>query len=274
MNSNHETAESRGNLPIRLGSVESLARTLHAVSSRRLPFEALLNKDKKVLRRQAEAVRQHFIHLNKPESKTASGDPHSITAHVDLMARIAAERPDDSGPTPALAAKSRVPRSDVLEKFAANGRLREVHLWAADEIRRLRVALDRNLASNSSSFAVPRVDRSRRIIDPTDRLGDIESIAYENRYRIWAQEASAAPVRAKRSRAGRPELGEPKAVAPGLNALTIVLRVVCENVPPTRIERELGLPIGRCVASLLATWLYRYAEIAEWVNDRKTINST
>ena len=242
-------------LPFRLGSVESLARALHAARAKRIPFDALLKKDKALLHRQAEAVRQHFIRLNKPENALSSGDPTSITAHVDQMARIAAGRTDDNGPTPGLLAKRRVPRTDVLEKFAANGRLREEHLWAADEIRRIWIALNRNIVTNAASFSAPRVDRSRRIIAPTDRFNDKDVIAYENRYRVWAREASAASVRVKRKLAGRPGCDEKAAIASGLNALSIVLRVVCENEPPTRIEREQGLPIGLCVAPLIATWL-------------------
>lgn len=274
MITNPRISGDAGNNPFRLGSVDSLARTLHAASPKRTPYDALMNKDKTLLRRQAEAARQHFIRLNKPKSASPSGDPESITSHVDQMARIAARKIDDSGPTPGLMAKRRVPRSDVLEKFAANGRLREEHLWAADEIRRIWVALDRNIASNASSFSVPRVDQSRRVTDPSDRFNNVEENAYENNYRVWANEASAAPVRGCRKRAGRPIFNESTAVAPGITALSVVLRVVCENEPPTRIERELGLPIGRCVAPLLATWLYRYAEIAEWVNNRKTIKRT
>lgn len=259
---------------VRLGNLDSLARLLHTVSPRRAPFESLRTKEKTVLRRQAEAVRNHFIRLNRPSTPKPSGDPEEITAHVDSMVKIAAAKVDNTGATPGLLAKRRVPRADILEKLAANGRLREEHLWAADEIRRLWIALNRNIASSSSSFAVPRVDQSRRITDPTDRFNDIEALAYENRYRLWANEASTSPVRAKRNRAGRPDNNEQAAMVPGINALSVVLRVVCENEPPTRIERELDLPIGRSITPLLATWLYRYAEIAEWVINRKTIKNT
>lgn len=265
----HKTARPT-TAPLRLGTLESLARTLHAVSARRTAYDALSKRDKALLWRQADAARNHILRLNSPAETKTAGDPSTVTAQVDRMARIAAGRPDDTGPTPALLAKSRTPRADVLEKLAANGRLNEIHLQAADEIRRLWIALDRNLSTNTTGLTTPRVDRSRRVFDPLDRFDDVELIAYENRYRVWANEASAAPVRPKRSRAGRPASAESRAAASGTNALSLILNVVCENQPPTRLERQLGLPVGRCVTALLATWLYRYADIAGWNNKRKT----
>ncbi|MEQ9487463.1 MAG: hypothetical protein RIM72_00570 [Alphaproteobacteria bacterium] len=257
-------------VPVRLGTLESLARTLHAVSARRTAYDALPKRDKEQLWRQAEAARRHILRLNSPTEMRPAGDPSSVTAQVDRMARIAAGRPDDTGPTPGLLAKRCTPRADVLEKLAANGRLNDVHLQAADEIRRLWIALDRNLSTNTAGLTSPRVDRSRRLSDPLDRFKDVELIAYENRYRLWAKEASAAPVRPKRNRAGRPASTETQAAIPGTDALSLVLSVVCENQPPTRLERDHGLPVGRCVTGLLANWLYRYADIAGWLNDRNT----
>lgn len=260
--------EKTPSVSVRLGTLESLARTLHAVSARRTAYEALSKRDKALLWKQAEAARRHFLQLNCPKDKKPAGDPSSVTAHVDHMARIAATRPDDAGPTPGLIAKRRTPRADVLEKLAANGRLTEMHLQAADEIRRLWIALNRNLSTNTAALTSPRVDRSRRVSDPLDRFNSVESIAYGNRYRLWAKEASTANVGLKRNRAGRPASTDSRAALPGTNALSLILSVVCDNQPPTRLERDLGLPVGRCVTDLLAHWLYRYAEIAGWTDKR------
>ncbi len=243
---------------IRLGTLESLARILHAVSARRTAYESLTKRDRALLWRQAEAARNHIMRLNSPKLVRRQGDPESITGHVDRMARISAARTDDTGPTPELLAKRKIPKADVLEKLAANGRLHEVHLKAADEIRRLWIALDRSLSTNTVSLTAPRVDRSRRLTDPLESFGAGETRAYENRYRQWATEAAAAPAGRKRNRAGCAGKAGNEPGPAQTTALTLVLKVVRDNEPPTRLERDMGLPVGRCVAPLLATWLYRY----------------
>lgn len=128
--------------------------------------------------------------------------------------------PDTIPPTPETLAKLRY---DVIERLFRDGRLREEHVRAANEIRRVWEAVGRALFPSSSTVDGQRQPHMRRIFkEPAQRMSDIDEVIWRRRYRPWADEMSI-PIVAGTVRVSR---------------LQLVLDVAVDNYGLRQIEAD------------------------------------
>ncbi|RED52134.1 hypothetical protein [Aestuariispira insulae] len=85
-------------------------------------------------------------------------------------------------------------RRDVMEKLEATGRLKSDQLMAVEDIRRIWHAFGRGLFPAARDISSPRVDGTRRFVDPIARMRDGEAALYRNRYKAWADWAGRQEI--------------------------------------------------------------------------------
>lgn len=104
----------------------------------------------------------------------------------------APERPAEPEATPPTPQTVRKLRRDLILHLHESGRLRAEHLRAAEEIRRIWQAFSRGLGPSAVNPASTG-SRGPSVRQPLEWLSDREEIIWRNRYRPWANEASAIP---------------------------------------------------------------------------------
>ena len=149
-------------------------------------------------------------------------------------------------PTPETATKL---RRDVIERLFKEGRLREEHVRAADEIRRVWEAVGRSLFPSGARFDSPRQSHLRRAPkEPLQGMSDVEEVIWRRRYRPWADEMSV-PIATGTVRVSR---------------LQLTLDVVVDNHGLRQIEAWYRMRHGMGFQHLRAA-LHRYGNLAGWI---------
>lgn len=134
--------------------------------------------------------------------------------------RVTDRTTDVAPPTPETLSKL---RRDVLERLLREGRIRDEHFRAANDIRRVWEAVGRAMFPSTSSVGSPRQPHMKRNFrEPAQRLSDSEEIIWRRRYRPWADEMSV-PIVAGTVRVSR---------------LQIVLDVIVDNYGIRQIESD------------------------------------
>ena len=128
--------------------------------------------------------------------------------------------PDSVPPTAETVAKL---RRDIVQRLAREGRLREEHVLAANEVRRVWEAFGRGLFPSAHNPEIQRQPHRRAMFtDPIERLSDAEEIIWRTRYRPWAREMSV----------------EIAAGAIRVSRLQLVLDIVVDNYGLRQIEGD------------------------------------
>ncbi|MEQ8369712.1 MAG: hypothetical protein RIE31_05075 [Alphaproteobacteria bacterium] len=143
----------------------------------------------------------------------------------------------------------------MVEDLFAAGRLREDHVRAAQEIRRVWALLGRAFFPATSRWG----HHTRRrgpvsagdVTGPLERFGERDERVYRLRYLPWAR-----------------ELSRPGFVGRGrLTGLQLVIDMVIDNRGPRQTETQHGLRHGTAVAALQLA-LHRYSCLAGWIEER------
>lgn len=150
------------------------------------------------------------------------------------------------GPTPETVSKLRY---DVLAKLYLDGKLDDVQIAAADEIRKVWEAVGRGLFPRARTLdRIPNRSGAVRRREPADLMTHAEARAWRDRYRPWADEMSVA-ILSSVSRVSR---------------LQLTLDIVVDNYGFRQVETWYRLKHG-VAAGHLRTALDRYCALAGWI---------
>lgn len=151
-------------------------------------------------------------------------------------------------------------KPDQLLRLLGRGKLDQVHLNAAEEIRDVFEAITRQIGAKAQDLTrQPSGRRNRRpVVQPVERLPAGLRACYVRNYRPWADVAGATWWR-KQGRAGVEELR--------VRHLALVIEIVVDGrslgevAKGLRLRRHDGLKI---VADILRESLELYAHMAGW----------
>lgn len=142
-------------------------------------------------------------------------------------------------------------RWDVIAALRKTGSLIPEQEFAAEEIQRVFEAWGKVLAMGAQNLAGGSIGNTGRSKDAYLTLSPAEHQIWKNKYIPWAGEASKLFINGRTT----------------VTHQNVVLSVVVENHSPTQIDAASKVARGTAKRALQKS-LFRYAEIAGWVNGR------